>query len=218
MASLSLFMTPLNLKNIQNVIFDLGGVIVDLSIPRTLNRFAKMAGIPPEKVKEIYYREPGFIAYEKGEINNEAFRHMVRQVFNLSDSDQAIDEAWNAMLLGLHVPNLHLLTQLKENYTVMLLSNTNALHIQHVNEVFMPSIQGHDSLESFFHKPYYSHVMHKRKPDQEIYLQVLEENNFKPEETVFLDDTAINIEGAEAVGIKGILVPSIEKVTSFFYE
>lgn len=203
--------------SVKNLIFDLGGVILDLSVDHTLQSFSSLSGIPRERVQEIYVSAPGFLEYEKGLIDDGAFRNFVREVFSISAGDDAIDDCWNAMLRGIPSVKLELLKRLQNEFRVFLLSNTNAIHLDHINGLLLPKAEPERSLDDYFHKAYYSHRMFKRKPDAEIFEQVLEENRLVPEQTLFLDDYAVNIDGARALGIKTVHVTSPNLILDYFH-
>ena len=203
-------------EKIKNIVFDLGGVILDLSVDHTLKSFSELSGIDKETVKRIFSASPEFLSYEKGLMEDEEFRDFIRQVYNINASDHNIDTSWNAMLRDIPVINLELLKKLKETFNIYLLSNTNGIHLTHINEVLLPSITGEHSLDAYFHKAYYSHRMGKRKPDAEIFEQVLEENTLQPQETLFLDDNAGNIEGAKALGIQTVYITSATHILDYF--
>jgi FMN phosphatase YigB (HAD superfamily) len=205
-------------STIKNLIFDLGGVILDLSVDHTLHGFSDLSGIEMTKVKQIFTASPEFNSYEKGELSDSDFRDFVRKVYAITASDSNIDTAWNAMLLGIPILKLELLKKLKQKYNVYLLSNTNNIHLQYIQGTMMPGITGEDSLDPYFHKTYYSHRMGKRKPDAEIFEQVLSENQLSPEETLFLDDNASNVAGAELVKIKTVHVTSPDIILDYFNE
>ncbi|HEX8041782.1 MAG TPA: HAD family phosphatase [Chryseosolibacter sp.] len=203
--------------SVKNLIFDLGGVILDLSVDHTLSSFAGLSGMAKEKVHELYYSTPGFLEYEKGQMDDTTFRNFIRETYCISCGDPEIDQCWNAMLRGIPAARLNLLTRLQKEFRVFLLSNTNSIHIQHINEVMLPNGNGSASLDTYFHKAYYSHRMGKRKPDADIFEQVLEENHLVPEQTLFLDDYAINLEGARSVGIKTVHVTSPDLILDYFH-
>ena len=190
------------LKNIKTIIFDLGGVIIDLDVNRTINGFSALSGFSSGKVKNLYTTHPVFHNYEKGLVTDESFREEIRGLFQSKGvEDERIDEVWNAMLLGIPKSKLMLLKSLKENYQVMILSNTNNIHVRQMEQVILPKVSDFSSLDHFVHKIYYSHILHMRKPDAEIYQYVLDDYNLRAEETIFLDDNADNVKGAEKVGI-----------------
>lgn len=204
--------------SVKNLIFDLGGVILDLSVSHTLESFSKLSGLPNQRIEEIYYSAPGFIEYEKGLIDDAQFRAFVRETFGIAADDKSIDACWNAMLRGIPAVKLNLLLRLQQEFSVYLLSNTNAIHLDHINSTILPGVTGNGAtLDNYFHRAYYSHQMRKRKPDADIFEQVLEENNLIPEQTLFLDDYAINIEGAKSLGIRTIHVTSPNLVLDYFH-
>ena len=178
-------------------------MIIDLDIDRTIHGFSLLSGFSPEKVKSIYTTNPIFHDYEKGLLDDNVFRDNIRDVFNSEHvADDEIDHAWNAMLLGIPGAKLKLMERLKQRYQVLILSNTNNIHVQTMYSKILPQAAGVSSFDSFAHKTYYSHVVRMRKPDAEIYQYVLDDFKLKPEETVFLDDNADNIKGAEQLNIK----------------
>lgn len=203
--------------SIKNLIFDLGGVILDLSMDHTFKAFSELSKIDAEKVKHIFTTDQGFEDYEKGFLDDAGFRDFVRQAYAVSVDDLAIDRCWNAMLRGIPPVKLELLMRLQSEFQVYLLSNTNSIHIHHINKVMLPKIAGAKELETYFHKAYYSHLMGKRKPDADIFEQVLEENHLVPEQTLFLDDNDLNIEGARAVGIRTIHVTTPNLILDYFH-
>lgn len=203
-------------SSIKNLIFDLGGVILDLSVERTLQSFADISGLKKERVKELFISSKGFLDYEKGEIGDEEFRSFVRELYSVQVDDKALDVSWNAMLLGIPQHKLDLLISLKAKFNVYLLSNTNNIHLNYINDQIMTPVFGEPSLDRYFHKAYYSHYMKKRKPDANIYEQVLDENNLKPHETLFLDDNADNIAGANALGIRTVHVVTPDHIITYF--
>ena len=202
-------------RSVKNLIFDLGGVILDLSVESTLRSFAQIAGMEPAVVKKLFVTSKGFESYEKGEISDGEFRAFVKQLYNISASDDALDACWNAMLVNVPINKLKLLELLKTKYNVYLLSNTNNIHVHYINHTLLPRIQC-TSLDDYFHRSYYSHKMRKRKPDVEIFQQVLDEGNFKPEETLFLDDNSDNVAGAEKLGIKTVHVVQPDMIFEYF--
>lgn len=205
--------------NIRNLIFDLGGVIIDLSVDHTLQAFSDLSGIEKKNVNDLYVTSPGFEAYEKGLMTDEDFRDFVREVFSIQSSSAAIDRCWIAMLRGLPVKRLQLLVKLKEHYLVYLLSNTNSIHLNYINQIMLPGIvQNESSLDSYFHRAYYSYIMKKRKPNTDIFEQVLEENSLSPDQTLFLDDNLGNIEGAKQLGIKTLHVVTPDLIFDYFHE
>jgi glucose-1-phosphatase len=202
--------------DVKNLIFDLGGVILDLSVESTVDAFSRVSGIEKEEAVRIFRTSPGFDVYEKGMMTDVEFRDFVRQVYRVEVGDSEIDRCWNAMLLGIAMNKLELLLRLKKTYRVLLLSNTNNIHLRYINHVILKNLNGETDLDKYFHKAYYSQRMLKRKPEAEIFQQVLDENNLAPGETLFMDDNALNVESAAKLGIQTIFITSTNQILEIF--
>jgi len=200
-------MTSLRLP-VSAIIFDLGGVLVDLSVSRTLHAFSRLSGLHSDVIAEANQKYPEFFAYERGEAGDSEFRSMLRRIFSLQATDAELDQCWNAMLIGLPASKLKLVQTLKSRFKVFVLSNTNNIHIQYINTMFLNG----ESLDSHFHKCFYSHEVGMRKPESEIYTHVLEDADLKAEQTLFLDDNIENIKAASLLGIQTIHVERPESL------
>lgn len=201
--------------SIKNIIFDLGGVLLDLSVDSTLASFSNLSGLPQKEIRRIFETSVEFEQYERGEISDTVFRDFIRVVYRLDATDQQIDTCWVAMLKELPKKKLELLQGIKNQYSTFLLSNTNSIHLSYFNTVSLAPFDK-TSFGSYFHKDYYSHLMGKRKPDAEIYQQVLEENKLNPHQTIFLDDNVSNLKGAASLGIKTIHIPTPDFLYTLF--
>lgn len=200
----------------EHFIFDLGGVIINLNTQLTIQAFAEITGKSIESIVEFSQSHPIFHAYEKGEATSEEFRAVIRSISEKELSTTLIDEAWNAMILDLPSQRIELLQSLQKKYDTYLLSNTNYIHMERVNQVRLDS--GHLSFDQLFTKDYYSHLMGKRKPNADIFEQVLEENNLSAASTVFFDDNIDNIRSAEKLGIQTLHVTSPQVMMNYFNE
>jgi putative hydrolase of the HAD superfamily len=190
-------MRPIDYKNI---IFDLGGVILNIDYQRTISAFQNL-GIKDFEAKYSQLQQADlFDEYERGEISSETFRNRIRNVFNSPISDSEIDEAWNAMLMDLPKERLELLKGLTTSKQTTLLSNTNEIHILAFNEIILQQY-GLNDLSGYFLKPHYSFEVGMRKPETRIFEYVLMVHGFKAEETLFIDDSIQHIEGARKAGI-----------------
>jgi putative hydrolase of the HAD superfamily len=187
-------------SQIKNLIFDLGGVIINLDVSLTYKAFADLSGKPMAELKSAAAKTTFFNSYEKGDLTDALFRIELKNFLGKDIHDHQIDAAWNAMLLDIPEKKYQLLKRLKNTHRLFLLSNTNNIHLQCFNEIVKKS-SGYDEIDSYFERAYYSHLMKMRKPDAEIFVQVLNENNLQPHETLFMDDNMDNIHGADKVGI-----------------
>lgn len=190
-----------DLKNIKNLIFDLGGVILDIDIDRTIRGFRKagLQHIGPEVIVSSTY--PFFEQYETGMISTVVFRNELRRITLDHLTDDEIDAIWNALLVGFDPAKIELLKRLHSEYRTFLLSNTNAMHEVAYNKILKEST-GVENLKLLFEEVFYSHTVHLRKPDPEIFEYVLKKTCLVPGETLFIDDSEINIESAARFGIK----------------
>jgi len=193
------------MQNIKAIIFDLGGVILDIDFNKTNNAFSNL-GL--ERFDELYSPQNAdtlFKQLEKGEITEENFYHLFRKSTNTSLNDEQIKKAWNALLLSFRKEALNTLSAIKSKFKLYLLSNTNSIHHTAFNKIYNQEI-GPGSLNDYFDKVYYSHEIGFRKPDKESYEYVLKENNLCAKETLFIDDFIQNIKGAAASGLQTILL------------
>ena len=189
------------MTEIKSIIFDLGGVILNLNYSKTEDEFKKIGVL---NFKEFYSQKKQtllFDEFEKGKIKPEEFISSFKESENLKIKEIDFINAWNAMLLEIAIEKLQFIDGLKKDYKIILLSNTNEIHIKK----FEDDLKKNNMLEQFykcFDKIYYSSRMGKRKPEENCFNQVLEENGLIAENTLFIDDSIQHIEGAKKVGVK----------------
>lgn len=187
-------------QNIRHIIFDLGGVLLNLDVEGCTRAFEK-AGLKDIRSVLTGTNEGGiFSEYERGEIGTPEFRDGIRQLASQSLTDDEIDRMWVNELLDIPQEKLDLLVSLRSKYDIYLLSNTNELHWQHVVESLLP--QQNYRVEDLFKETFLSFRMKLAKPDPEIFREVLRQAGLKPEETLFIDDSAVNCQAAQSVGIQ----------------
>lgn len=185
----------------KNIIFDLGGVLLDIDYQRTIDAF-KTLGI--ENFEEMFSRfkaDELFENLETGNITENEFYSAIKKRTSVSISDTDIENAWNALLLDFRTGSLEYLEKLSVHHKLYLLSNTNRIHLRCFRGLFIKQT-GKPSLDAYFRKAWYSNEVGLRKPEKEIFDFVLSEENLKPAETLFIDDTLINIETALRMGFK----------------
>lgn len=185
----------------KNIIFDLGGVLLNLNYQKTIDAFKNLGIKNFEEMFSQFKADELFERLETGHITEADFYTAVKSRTNAVISNTDIEKAWNAMLLDFRTDSLAFLENLATEYKIYLLSNTNSIHLNSFRKIF--TTQTHESsLDKYFIKSWYSNEIGLRKPTKEIYEFVLQDENLLPEETLFIDDTLINIEGAKALGIK----------------
>jgi HAD superfamily hydrolase (TIGR01509 family) len=184
---------------IKNLIIDFGGVLIDLDRQCCLDNFSKLGISDVESLLDIYHQQDFFQKYEKGLITTAEFRDVIRTKTEKSLTDAQIDDAWNSFLVNIPSYKLDLLLNLRKDYVVYLLSNTNELHWEW-------SCKHAFSYKAFRVEDYFEHIflsykMKMAKPDAGIFRKVLDETGIIPQETLFIDDSDANCRTAEALGI-----------------
>jgi putative hydrolase of the HAD superfamily len=187
------------MQNIKNLIFDLGGVILNIDFKKTEEAF-RLLGLEnfSDHLSQFHITD-FFQQYETGKIDDDEFVNGISKLIGKPVSADQIIAAWNALLLDFPPARINLLKKLKSKYRTFLLSNTNSLHYKEFNKR-LHTEQG-VYLEDLFEKTYYSHTAKLRKPEAVIFELVLNENNLDAAETLFIDDTALNFPEAEKLGI-----------------
>jgi putative hydrolase of the HAD superfamily len=209
-----------NSRSIKNIIFDFGGVICDLDIQRSVEKFKEFGPgksmiheTQEEKDKQF---EMLVSKYEEGLITSAEFRNNIRNHYQTPPSDKAIDDAWNALLVGIPEARIRLLEGIRKHYRIFLLSNSNEIHYLEYVERFRQQYGYHD-FSAIFEKTYFSYQCHLRKPDPLIFKLVLNENNLDPSETLFIDDTQVHVRTSCDLGITGYQLRDNEEITDLFY-
>jgi putative hydrolase of the HAD superfamily len=188
--------------SIKNILFDLGGVILDINVRATQQKFYEL-GLPA-----LFMQYPEnmltdlFFKYETGKLSTSQYRDEVRRVSGLEVSDEKIDDAWNAMLVGIPAQRTALIARLKERYKLYMLSNTCALHAPVFEKMYLEAAGV--PMHQVFNKLYYSFEIGFHKPDLEAWKYVIRDARIKPEETLFLDDNIHNIKASQELGFQAI--------------
>ena len=186
-------------KNIKNIVFDLGGVLVDLDFKSAINGLQKAGFANVKEQLQAFDREGIFQKFELGEMTAEEFRSAIRENSTVTLTDEEVDALWNLMLLEIPREKLELILDLRGKYMVYLLSNTNSIHWDYVckNAFNYRGFRVND----YFEKTFLSFEMHLAKPDKAIFEKILENANLLAEETLFIDDSEANCKAAAEVGI-----------------
>jgi len=202
-------------EKIKNIIFDLGGVVLDIDESMTVHELQKI-GIDGNALMQ----DPRFLTidgkFERGIISAHTFRKQMKQLIgkeNLSDPD--FDFLWNSMLLDIPRERIHALEQIKDHYNIFLMSNTNEIHY----DLYVRDLQlrfGYKQFDDLFDKSYFSFDVHLMKPDPLFFEYIVEHQNLKPCETLFIDDTKANIEAASALGLHTYHIRRDELVRNLF--
>lgn len=189
----------------KNILFDLGGIFLNIDYQKTEQAFVDLGVKDFNALFSQQFSNQLFESLETGKITPDDFYATFRKETNTRLSNEAIEHAWNAMLLDFPTERLLWLEDIAKQYPVYLFSNTNLIHYQSFISNFEQNFP-QKSFNDYFRKAYYSHELGLRKPYPESYLKIMELENLNPNETLFIDDTPKNIEGAQAAGLQTILL------------
>ena len=203
-------------KKIKNIIFDLGGVIINIDYNRTSRAFKELGIKDFDEIYSQAKQNNTFNAIETGNLSPEEFRSYLKKYLT-NKTDLEIDTAWNSMLLDLPKKRIELLMEIKSNYRIFLLSNTNEIHVNAFT-TYIEANFGKNLFEQIFEQHYYSNEIGFRKPTADAFNHVLDSNGLKAEETLFIDDSIQHIEGAKKVGLNTAWLEPTKDVTSLFLD
>tara|TARA_B100000925_G_scaffold146490_1_gene109716 strand:- start:427 stop:1044 length:618 start_codon:yes stop_codon:yes gene_type:complete len=188
------------MKRINALLFDLGGVIVDLDYNKTIEAFEAIGLEDAEHLYNQFNQSKIFDEFEIGSISREEFMGLLQEKIPQKVSQSKIKEAWNAMILGFEKSKLEQIKRYSEKIPCYLLSNTNEIHLEYIQTLLQEV--PFKNLELLFTKCYYSHIIGRRKPHRETFEWVLNDMGSSPEEVLFIEDSPQHIRGAEKAKIK----------------
>ena len=189
-------MTP-----VRNIIFDLGGVLMDIDFKRPAQAFARFGDTRFGQLFGLEQQASFFHDFEIGKLSAAGFRDALRAALDVRVSDAELDAAWNSIIVDLPRERLDYLIALKPRYRLFLFSNTNVIHLDFI-ERWADRAGILPLYRSCFEREYYSHRLGQRKPDPAAFRQLLANNHLDAAETLFVDDSAGNIEGARQAGLQ----------------
>jgi FMN phosphatase YigB (HAD superfamily) len=190
---------------IDAIIFDFGGIFLDIDYKKTSRAFKNLGMVHFDEYYQQSFTNPLFADFETGKIDDKEWLDGLRQESGCNLTDTQMIDAWNAMLGKFRPSSISYLRSLKNKVPVFLLSNTNVIHHHAFHNIHEEQF-GNRDFDSGFDKAYYSHVIQIKKPDAGAYKIILQENGLLAATTLFVDDTEKNIVGAEAVGLQTLFL------------
>ena len=186
---------------IDTLLLDLGGVLIDVDYHGTAAAFNALGFDGFEAIYSKAQQDHLFDGFEVGALSPDDFRSRIRTLHGNGITDAQVDHCWNAMLGRIPPERIDLLRRLRERYRLLLLSNTNAIHVP----AFERIIAEHNGIADFkalFDGAYYSCEMGLRKPDADAFHHVLSRHGAEPSRTLFIDDSIQHVVGAREAGLK----------------
>ncbi|MBL0046098.1 MAG: HAD family phosphatase [Flavobacteriales bacterium] len=186
---------------IDTLLLDLGGVLIDVDYHRTARAFGSLGFGRFEELYSKAQQDHLFDGFETGALSPQQFRDRIRSLMTDRITDEEIDTCWNAMLGSIPNTRMHLVASLRKRYRVLLLSNTNAIHVPAFSEIIQRE-NGINDFKTCFDGAYYSCELGLRKPNADAFLQVLAMHGAEPNRTLFIDDSVQHVIGARAAGLQ----------------
>jgi HAD superfamily hydrolase (TIGR01549 family) len=193
------FFVFLHSMKYEAIIFDLGGVIINLDYQRTIHAFHLLGADDFQQLYTQASQSSVFDDYETGKISSQHFINKLLDFLPSGTTPNKVVAAWNEMILDVPIQKIELLDHLKSQLPIFLLSNTNEIHMDKVRREWKKSTS--QSMESSFHQIYLSYQMGMRKPDQDIFQKVCADHDLDPSKTLFIDDSIQHIDGARSIGL-----------------
>jgi putative hydrolase of the HAD superfamily len=193
------------MKKIKNVIFDLGGVFIDIDFKATEKAFVSLGVTDFNDYYSQHTASTLFEDLETGKASPEEFYERFRKETGVELSDDEIRDAWNAMLGRFPSERLSWLEEIGFKYNIYLYSNTNIIHYNAFQKIYQ-DCTGQDNFDNYFIRAHYSHDLGVRKPYPDSFKKLLSVEKLDAEETLFIDDSYKNIEGAKEAGLQTILL------------
>ena len=199
------------MDKINNVLFDLGGVVIDIDYDAMCGEFEK---IGYKNMIEDYnhnFQSDFFKQFEVGTINEHEFIKILSEKCNANIGENRIKQAWNSLITGANMNIIMKLAQVSKEYKCFLISNINPIHERKVIaevEKYMDWIQ----FVSYFQNIFFSYKIGFRKPDKEIFEMIVKCQRLNVKETIYFDDSEMNTEVAKDMGFKTVLVTENSKL------
>ena len=203
-------------SDIETIIFDFGGVILDIDPQLTMNEFARLGARQLDEEQYQVLIHEIIRKFERGIFTPEIFRQEMKKFLKLGDiEDQEFDDAWNALLFDIPDERIKAIEQSKEHYQIFLLSNSNEIHY----DLYVRDLQlrfGYREFDELFHKAYFSFDLHMAKPESDIFEFVIYQHNLNRAKTLFIDDMDANLATARKLGLSTYKMQKPEKVRQLF--
>ncbi len=204
-----------NSMKIENIIFDFGGVIIDIDPMLTVKALEKLGFHDIKRLQSKDFYEKVIYKFEKGIDTPAVFHDKLRDYLQMDLSDEQLDEAWNALLYDIPEERIRVIEQVKKHYPIYLLSNSNEIHY----DLYVRDLQlrfGYREFDEVFDKAYFSFNIHLAKPHEEIYEFVINRHRLNPAKTLFIDDRIENIEGARKTGLRTFQLVPPKRIRDLF--
>ncbi len=201
--------------DIEAIIFDFGGVILDIDPRLTMKEFEKLGARKLNENQTREFVEKIVSKFERGIFTPEVFRAKIKEFLKFDASDNQIDDAWNALLYDIPAERIRVIEEVRKNYRIFLLSNSNEVHY----DLYVRDLQlrfGYREFDDLFERSYFSFDTHLSKPNPEAFEFIINQEELIPSKTLFIDDREDNIKTASSLGLKTYLLKPPERIRDIF--
>jgi len=193
---------------IELLLFDLGGVVIDIDFERIFKKWSVYSGLPMPEIKAAFRADVAFERYERGQIDSTEYCRYLCESIGMKMSFDQFSEGWNDIMVAPIVPTVNLLKHLSAQIPLYALSNANPLHKAYWENTYVDEL-------GYFRRIFVSSDTGHRKPEPDAYLQVADELDVDLQNIVFFDDLAGNVEGARSLGMQAVQVKSPADIENF---
>lgn len=187
---------------IKAIIFDMGGVLVDLDIEDCKKVFKETLGYDDiDQIIDACHQKGIYGDLEEGTLSAEEFRSIVLAGSRPGSTPEMVDEAMSHILVGIQPYKVEMLKKLAQEYDLYMLSNNNAICLPYSRAMFA---EAGIPLEDIFKKCFFSFEMKALKPSAAFYKAVVEQIGLPAEEMFFIDDSQRNVDGSIAAGLPAV--------------
>ena len=187
------------LPNISVLLFDLGGVLIDIDFERALLRWSNQSHLPAAELRRRFAMDEVYQQHERGEISASDYFAHLRQTLELEASDTDIERGWNDIFVGEIATTISYVASVQTKLPCYLFSNTNPTHQAFWSSNFPVAIES-------FQRIFVSSELGLRKPDPEAFEAIAAATGFRLDETLFFDDSEENVTAARQTGMPSVLV------------
>jgi putative hydrolase of the HAD superfamily len=192
---------------IEALLFDLGGVIINIDFDRSFEVWGRHAGIPGAEIAARFGVHTPYQQHERGEISAVQFYAALRDSLRIALSDEQFEEGWNALILDEKREITRQIAALKPGIPLYVFSNANETHKRYWE-------RHHSAVLTPFRRVFVSSDIGLRKPDTAAFDHVAREIGVAPERILFFDDMLANVEGARRAGLEAVHVTSAASVAA----
>lgn len=185
--------------DIQALLFDLGGIVINVNFDKLMQRFLGMSSLSADEVRSAFHIDDEYKQYECGRLSSAEYFEHLRTRFRLQCSHDQIADAWSTVFAGTIPESLAAINKARSRFPCYAFTNSNSFHQAIWTKAYPAVIEAFDQI-------YVSSDLGLRKPEQAAFHAVADAMGVKPEAILFFDDTRENVLGANKAGLKAIHV------------